>query len=464
MAQRRLWRPMCKRILIVDDEEAMRDIVASALGSEETRTDSADSVSAARILLKRNSYDILITDLNMPGENGIELIKEVRQNYPSMNAIVITAFPDYDRIRLMEELEVDAFLIKPFTVSQLRFTVLGVHERRRRFLESGALLDQTRQNEDFGLVGRSSYIKRIRKEILMMAAGDFPVLVEGESGTGKEVIAHAIHDCSRRGKEDIVVINCAAIPHHLEESEFFGHVKGAFTGAHSTKQGILESANCSTVFLDEIGELSLNVQAKLLRVLDTGEFIRVGETAPRKADIRIVSATNRNLHQMVAEGTFRKDLYYRLRGAAIGTSPLSMHCEDIPYLVQHFVHKLGHQKEISPDAMRMLTDQHWPGNIRELKHAVDLLCSVSRERKRIGEEQVTGILKVQSRDSTNVPFSEAKVNFERDYFHSALQRHRGNVSRVARDVGLYRPNLIRKLKELGLSPDEFRTNSATSVS
>lgn len=455
---------MSDRVLIVDDEEAMRDIIASALSTEGFESETAPNISVAKKQLREKKFDVLITDLNMPGGNGIELVQAVRRRYPSMNIIVVTAFPDQDRIRMMEELEVDAFLIKPFTISQIRFTCMGVRERRRRQTEHGRLVKETEKNNDLGLVGASNYIRRLRKEILLMAAGDFPVLVQGESGTGKEVVANAIHQCSRRGNEQLVTINCGAIPRHLEESEFFGHVKGAFTGAHVSKQGILESAHGSTVFLDEIGELSLNVQAKLLRVLDSGEFIRVGETSPRRADIRVVSATNRDLLKMVEEGRFRKDLYFRLRGASICTEPLSEHPEDIPLLAQHFTRLMGHSKVFLPDALDILTRQTWHGNIRELKHAVDLLCSASLDRKKIGGDTVRDLLKVEAGSPANLPFSEAKVNFERDYFAHALQRNEGNVSRVAREVGLYRPNLIRKLRELGLDADQFRSHNVRSVS
>jgi len=450
------------RILVVDDEEVMRDVITSALEKEGFTCVPAPGVTEACASAEKHRFDLVITDLNMPGRNGIELVKHMRQHYPATGVLVVTAFPDRDRVRIMEELEVDNLIVKPFTMGQLRFTVLGALEKQRAG-GHGTSADTVESNgcgSEYGLVGTSTYIRRLRNEIRLMASGDFPVLVTGASGTGKEIVAHAIHENSARRFHPMIAINCAAIPRHLEESEFFGYVKGAFTGAHSTKLGILESADRSTLFLDEIGELSLEVQAKLLRVLDSGEYVRVGETTHRKVDIRVMSATNRTLEEMVGQGTFRKDLYYRLKGASVTTAPLGEHKDDIPQLVHHFIGIHNARKDITADAMGSLINYSWPGNIRELRHTVDLLCNASKGLKRINSATVRSVLRLPDDAGSGVAFSDAKEAFEKTYFTSLLRKHNGNVSAAAREADMHRPNLIRKLKELGVVAEEFREIAA----
>ncbi len=444
------------KILIVDDEECMRQLVRDALRREGFTPFEASNIHEAIGQLGKEQFDLLITDLNMPKGDGLELISHIKKQSPLTQIIVITAFPEKRKLKQINELGVSAFLIKPFSVKQLRFSVFGALDERQAAHESVTISKAVEDNSDYGLIGVSKYMKQLRTEIQLMASGDFPVLIQGESGTGKEIIAHAIHDRSYRREEKLVAINCAAIPHHIEESEFFGHAKGAFTGAQTKKVGILESADRSTIFLDEIGELSLAVQAKLLRVLDTGEFTSVGEVSPRKVDIRIVSATNRNLEEMVKQGTFRNDLFYRLRGAGIKTRPLAQHTEDIPYLIYHFTSLLGIKKEVTADALDLLVNFDWKGNIRELKHTVDLIASISKDQERINSAVVKSAMKIDDASGTSVSYVAAKESFEREFFVTALQKHHGNVSRAAKDVGLHRPNLLRKLKELGLSPDDFR--------
>jgi DNA-binding NtrC family response regulator len=447
-------------VLIVDDEDVMRTMMFDVVSDAGYSAVCASDVTSARAAFSTNvSSNLVITDLSMPGENGVELVRYIRQEQPGISIIVVTGYPDESQVKILEELEVDAFLIKPFTVRQLRFSVLQAAEKlTMRNLRLPHSKDIDTQKNNMGLVGTSSYMLRLRTHIALMAAGDFPVLVHGESGTGKEVIAHAIHQNSSRSARPMITINCAAIPIHLEESEFFGYAKGAFTGAHANKLGIIESADASTVFLDEIGELSLNVQAKLLRVLDTGEFTRVGDTVTRKADIRIVSATNRHLEDMVKAGLFRKDLFYRLRGAAVETSPLCEHRDDIPDLLRYFLNVYHSDKEISHEALDILVAYAWPGNIRELRHMAQLLDAAAREQKRINATAVRSILGMTDiKDEViAVPYVKAKENFEIEYFRQALDRHHGNISQAAKEVGMHRPNLIRKLKELGIVTEEFR--------
>ncbi len=318
-----------------------------------------------------------------------------------------------------------------------------------------------------GLIGASQYITKLRKKIRDLARGEFPVLIQGPSGTGKEIVANAIHDCSSRKDYPIVTINCAAIPKHLEESEFFGHAKGAFTGAHRDKSGIITAADKSTLFLDEVGELSFGVQAKLLRVLENGEFLRIGKTKPRIVDIRLITATNKNLKEMVEQGSFREDLYFRL-GIIITTKTLSEHKEDIPVIVKHFINKNCERDprcpaRITSEAMTCLVENHWQGNIRELKQIVNLLCHTGAGKKRISITDIQSALEqkvsdIHDDESYSLKKSKVLKEFETEYFTKLLQRYSGNISKAAKASDMHRPNLIKKLKGLGIDPEDFRIN------
>ncbi|MBD3241770.1 MAG: AAA domain-containing protein [Chitinivibrionales bacterium] len=318
---------------------------------------------------------------------------------------------------------------------------------------------------DLGLVGVSLHMENLRRQIRTMAQGDFPILIQGQSGTGKEMIARAVHACSRRAGREMVTVNCAAIPKQLEESEFFGHAKGAFTGADRPKEGLVSRADGSTLFLDEIGETSGDIQAKLLRVLDMGEFIPVGSTEARHVDIRIVSATNRDLEEMVDRGYFREDLFYRLKGIVLSTEPLHKHPEDIAVLVDHFVEGQAYDagvRGVAPGAMRRLLAYHWPGNVRELRYTVDVLCMAAQGKREIDEATVRTILdlNVDPEAPTHDPYAEAKSrvleDFDRRYFTGLLRECGGNVSQVARIAGMYRPSVQRKLVALEIDPSSYR--------
>ena len=295
--------------------------------------------------------------------------------------------------------------------------------------------------------------------------GEFPVLIQGPSGSGKEIVANAIHKCSLRTHYPIVTINCAAIPKHLEESEFFGHAKGAFTGAYRDKSGIITAADKSTLFLDEVGELSLGVQAKLLRVLENGEFLRIGETKQRKVDIRLITSTNQNLKEMVKQGSFREDLYFRL-GIIITTKPLSEHKEDIPVIVKYFINKNVPRHPNSPGqitsgAMAYLVENQWQGNIRELKQNINLLCHMGAGKKRINITDIKSVLEqkvsdIHSYESYASEKSKVLKEFETEYFTKLLKKYSGNISQAAKASDMHRPNLIKKLKGLGINQGDFR--------
>ena len=310
------------KILIVDDDDMLSGFIDDALSTKGFSTYTASNVQDAKRIVQREPIDLLITDIQMKGGSGIDLVRYFRSDYPTISTIVITGFPNEKYVKVLEEMEVDAFLTKHFSTDQISYTVIKGIEKRKREIENVEIDRVVSKSDEFGLIGTSVYIVKLRKKIRDLAMGEFPVLIQGPSGSGKEIIANAIHNCSSRENNPIVTINCAAIPKHLEESEFFGHAKGAFTGAYRDKSGIITAADKSTLFLDEVGELSIGIQAKLLRVLENGEFLRIGETKPGKVDIRLITATNKNLKTLAKQGDFREDLYYRLNVVAINLPPL----------------------------------------------------------------------------------------------------------------------------------------------
>jgi len=265
----------------------------------------------------------------------------------------------------------------------------------------------------------------------------------------------------------MITVNSSAIPEHLEESEFFGHAKGAFTGAHEHKDGIIECANGSSLFLDEVGELSLRMQAKLLRVLDGHEYTRVGESKPRKADFRLISATNRPLLGMIREGTFRQDLYFRLKSGAIDTQPLTAHSQDIPLLVRHFLFEMGRAQKknfvITARALDALIAYEWPGNVRELKNVVESLCAINGTTRTITAESIEWVISGIDTDSppAPAPFSEAKEEFEKKFYTGLLAKHGGNITASAKEAGVDRPNFSKKLKSMGIKATEYKAGKTT---
>lgn len=451
-------------ILVVDDEEMMREFIVDSLSSSGYSMHQASDIHEAGSIAADNAVDLLITDIRMSRGSGFDLIRTFRLEHPCVAVVVVTGYPGTEQIELTEELEVASFLTKPFSPQQLRYSVMMGLEKRRRMLEEFAGHEQTDSENDLGLVGTSRYMNDLRREILAVAGAEFPVLIQGPSGTGKEIVANAIHSHSSRAGNPIVTINCAAIPGHLEESEFFGHVKGAFTGASATKNGIVAAADKSSLFLDEVAELSAGVQAKLLRVLENGEFLRVGDTDPHRADIRVIAATNRNLMTMVEQGLFRKDLYFRLKGVVIETRSLAEHREDIPQLVTFMLRSSTDSNSpggITSKAMAFLANHDWPGNTRELKQMVRLLCHGCAGRKRINVVDVESVLKVECAPGDNddpYMMNKEKIlgEFERDFFARLLRKYSGNLSQSSKAAGMHRPNLIKKLKALRICADDYR--------
>jgi len=443
------------RILVVDpdDEKLYRDMLQKTLMKEGYEITTFDPAVDDKVILEKQ-YDVAIVDLVMPGTSGFKIREEIAKHSPHTQFIIITAYADKEKLDEAMEAGVYTFLSKPFRGDHIKYAVLGalrIKEMHQQRLAIQGDID-TRTME---YIGDSSLSLILKRKIMEIAASTLPVLITGESGTGKEVTARSLHQFSKRAGKIFLAMNCASISSNLIESEMFGHVQGAFTGAGKTKHGYFEAADGGTLFLDEIGELPLNMQSKFLRVLDAGEFSRVGETKTRKVNVRIVSATNGNVEKMVEDGLFRKDLYYRLKGGRIRIPALRERQEDIPLLVYFFLS--SNKIVVLPEAMLILQQYKWPGNVRELKMVIESLIGTCTNNV-ITKNMVSGMLDI---DGDKVPddtltYENFKNNVirneEYNYFKSLLEKSNGNISQAARLAGIQRKNLYIKLKNYNLIP------------
>jgi two-component system, NtrC family, response regulator PilR len=363
-------------ILIVDDELSMREFLSILLEGEGYQVDQAESAEEALISMERQSYDMVISDVSMPGLGGIELLSRIKAKSPDTAVLMITAFTTAEQAVEAMKLGAYDYLGKPFKVEEVKVLVKNALEKRSLVEENRRLKAEVKERFSFsGLVGKSKKMQEVYDLISKVADSMATVLIMGDSGTGKELAAKAIHYNSPRKNAPFVAVNCGAIPDTLIESELFGHTKGAFTGATSDRSGLFEQAAGGTLFLDEIGEIPLQLQAKLLRVLQEREYRRVGGAASLKADVRIVAASNRDLEEQVREGSYREDLFYRLNVVQVRMPSLRERSEDIPVLVEHFYKKYsiwsGSGEVITPDALSALFNYPFPGNVRELENLVE---------------------------------------------------------------------------------------------
>src|SRR5918996_2729392 len=378
-----------KHLLIVDDEAALREAIAERLADHGFVVEQASNGEQALQRLSEFAFDVLITDLKLPGINGRQVLEAALERYPELIAIVITGYGTVkDAVDAIKHGAAD-FITKPFQFDALMHVLRSAMEQRRLKSENAYLRSQLEERYKFaGIVGRSRPMRELFQLLETVAATSSTVLITGDTGTGKELVARAIHHNSPRRNNRFVALNCSAIPETLLEAEIFGHVRGAFTGAVANRQGRLEQAHRGTLFLDEIGTMSPSLQAKLLRVLQEREFERVGDSHTVKIDVRVIAATHSDLDKMVAEGTFREDLYYRLNVLPVQLPPLRERREDIPLLVQHFLERLAAEGgrppvTVSQEAMRRLMAYGWPGNVRQLENAVERALAFSKGRAQL---------------------------------------------------------------------------------
>jgi two-component system response regulator AtoC len=455
-----------EQILVVDDEEGLREIIVELLTLEGFEVESAATAEDAREKLSRTAYDVLVTDLMLPGQSGVELMEETLARYPETIVIMMTGYGTIETaVEAMKKGAYD-YLSKPFKLIELPIMIRkGLQASKLRF-ENQYLRSQLREKYSFNnIIGTGPAMNRIFELVETVAGLTSTVLVQGETGTGKELIAKAIHFNSPRRDQKLVSINCGAIPENLLESELFGHTKGAFTGAVQTRVGRFEQANGGTIFLDEIGSMPLALQVKLLRVLQEREFERVGGSNTIKVDVRIIAATGAKLERMVADGTFREDLYYRLNVIPINLPPLRERREDIPLLVQSFVshfcerHSLE-QKSVSPQVMKALMAYDWPGNVRQLENLVERMVALSGPRTGITASDLPDQIQTRGPMSAGpfIEIPEDGINFqnvvtdmERELIVQSLRRTNGNKKLAAKLLSLKRTTLIEKIKRIGLT-------------
>ncbi len=455
-------------ILVVDDDEASRVMMIEALRRSGYQLRGADSAEAALALLARAPVDLVVTDVRMSGMSGIELVRKVAERYPDILVIVVTAFGN-------STVTIDAirsgafdFISKPFHPDRLRQVVANAVEKRGLLREAETLEPvDTLKSHANQLIGQSGRMIEVFKLIGRVANTESTVLIYGESGTGKELVARAIHENSFRREKPFLAVNCGALPETLLESELFGYERGAFTGADKTHIGIFEAVHGGTCLLDEIGEMPLAVQPKLLRVLQDGEIRRVGSTREIRVDVRILAATNRQLDSLVAKGLFREDLFYRLNVVRLELPPLRERSGDIPLLTEHFLNRymIRNRRKglsLSHDARQALDTYHWPGNVRELENVVESAATLSPTSV-IGPDSLP--LKVRTagfEDSfieRQVPAAATSqiiplAEVERLYILRVLRQVNGNKSMAARLLGLDRKTLRLKLKQYGYDGSE----------
>ena len=457
-------------ILIIDDEEVLQDVLSSLIRKEGHLAISALSGEEALQVLEREEIDLVLLDLMLPGMSGQEVLRQIRRRDPDQVVVVITAYSSIEGA--IEAMKEGAFhyIPKPFKNEEVLLTIYKGLEQRRLAAENRALKEQLRQRFSFdNIIGKSRPMQQVFDLIRLAAPARSNMLILGESGTGKELVAKAIHHHSRRASGPFVTVNSGSMPPDLLESNLFGHIKGAFTGAISNKKGLFELANNGSVFFDEIGNIPLDTQAKLLRVIQEKEFMRLGGVDTVKVDVRLIAATNADLDGLVASGGFREDLYYRLNVITLTLPPLRKRTEDIPLLARHFLGYYAAEnekrlREISPRAMEVLMDYHWPGNVRELENAVERAVVLST-----GEVLDVDLLPLAVRQpgafslpptalpANGVSFKEAVSSYERQLIVKALKAAGGVQKRAAELLQVKPTTLHEMMKRLNISAEGLAT-------
>jgi DNA-binding NtrC family response regulator len=463
---------MAGRILIIDDEKDML-VLLKRIITEETDYEAVTESDPQRALelFKETPFNLVVTDLKMPKMDGMQVLEKVKEMNPKVSVVILTAFATIENA--VEAIQKGAYdyITKPFRRERILLTIGKVMEWQKMLQENLSLRQALAQKESApALIGSTLVMKELFERIKQVAPTMATVLVTGGSGTGKELVARAIHQHSLRASKKFIIVNCTAIPEQVIESELFGHVKGAFTGAWKDKRGLVEEAHEGTLFLDEIGDLNPNMQTKLLRLLQEGEYKPVGSLITKKADIRFVAATNHNLKTDIIEKRFREDLYYRLNVVHVDLPALKERRQDIPILAYHFLKKYAHVngksiQDVSPEAMHALMGREYPGNVRELENIIErgvIFCTgdTLKVKDLHLDAEGTSFFPELTEEVARLSFKEAKDKmidlFHNQYIMALLRESGGNISRAAEIAGIQRQYLHRLMKEAGIEADQFK--------
>lgn len=455
-------------ILVVDDEPGMCELIKGLLKEAGHKVTALTKSSEGLKAIREGGFEIILLDIRMPKPDGMELLKQAVKMEPQPTAAMITAFGSIEDAVECVKAGAFGYLTKPFQSAELKLLVDRIIEHRRLKEENAYLHLRLSGDEGESIIGKSKVLTETLAYARQAASGPYKILLLGESGTGKDLLAKFIHRWSPRSKSPFVPVQCGLLPENLLESELFGHVKGAFTGALSNRKGLIENADKGSIYLDEIGDISLNTQAKLLRFLQSSEFRAIGASNLKRADVRIISATNKDIEDLTKRGIFREDLYFRLKVTTIRLPSLRERKEDIPLLAAHFLKKasveLSRVFEISPDAMDLIMSHDWPGNIRELEHCLQSASSSSRsgKLKAVDLKLAIGYSNINTAESRSElkGFTDAKREvvdrFEKEYVERLLARHSGNSSAAARSAGLDKKNFWTLVKKHQVDPTRFK--------
>jgi two-component system nitrogen regulation response regulator NtrX len=446
-------------ILIVDDEPDIRKSLRGVLEDEGYKVYSADTAAAGLAELKKRSVDLVLLDIWLPGMDGLAALEEIKKLDLSPEVIMISGHGTIESAVRATKLGAFDFLEKPLSLEKTLIQVKNAVDAHKLRNENKELKTQQPRGE---IVGNSIPMKALRQQIALMAPTNGRVLIFGESGTGKELVARAIHAQSPRKDNLFVEVNCAAIPEDLIESELFGHHKGSFAGATNDKEGKFKKADDGTLFLDEVGDMSLKTQSKVLRTLDEQRFTLVGGEEAITSDVRVIAATNKDLEEEIAKGNFREDLFYRLNVIPFFVPPLRERKEDIPALARYFLKEISahysrRTKEITEDAIDTLMRYSWPGNVRELKNVIERVVIMNPTANKLDRKHLPPLIYRDGTRKSSAEFStlhQARAAYERDYILKKLDELHGNISRTAEVLGLERSHLYRKMKTLGISVKE----------
>lgn len=449
------------KILIVEDEKSMREVLKILLEGEGYDVSTASDGLEGIACLSKDIFDLVITDVKMPRADGFEVLKKIKDISPDTIVIMITAFGTKESGIEAMKLGAYDYISKPFNIDEIRLIVRKAIEKKREDVELSLLrqkVDATYALEN--IIGQSPRMQELFRIIPRIAQSNSNVLITGESGSGKELVAHAMHNLSHRKEKNFVTLNCAAFPEGLLESELFGHMKGAFTGAIYNKQGLFEVADSGSIFLDEIAEMPTSLQAKLLRVLENGTFRRIGGTTDIKVDVRVISATNKDLNEEIAAGKFREDLFYRLNVVPVMMPPLRDRKEDIPLLINHFLSRTSDSpKKITPEAMKLLIDYAWKGNVRELENVIERVALLTEKDEITPANLPSEIVSQSSSDvkalaeltDEGVDLEQLIVDIEKNYLLRALERTNGTKTEAAKLLGLSFRSFRHRLQKYGIN-------------